>query len=549
MTHPFPSAMLLQVVAHTLAQAGFAGFKHSALEVLLDVLERYLGAVAARAAGAGETAGRTRATLHDAAYALDAMEIDVVQLAEFVQAGWTAKLANLDVDLRLDGVATLPIPHRQMDPGPNAVPTLPPAYPLRVPAAVLAGHAARDPLQRERLFVEPVDPPVIHALRAPSAPIAPAAAEPPRQASAETGTEDDAAPAAEEGLEVDLALLLSLDRVLNPPPRPAIASHPHIPTHLPALPGSSAFASAADTAGSNLLRSASSKPGASSSTGTAAWATTVQPPSPKRRKFGSSSDTPTSTPLDRKALLEMHRKGHRVPRPERANAALNGHAVPPSRPNPNPSAYLRKAKPGAAAAAGSKPSSLARAIAAANRASAAVPAPTPPSSATGVGTANAVPAPAKPAAGAAAASAWNPAAGTSTSVLRLLHRKPVSLATAPDALFTRGDGGELDPLLPNLALVASSTSAEDPPDEDNKAGTEEIHCICDQARVDDAGLMVACDSCGVWFHGKCVHITAAMVHDGLTWYCPRCIKAGKLHEIKAAAAAAAPGALMAGGAK
>jgi hypothetical protein len=52
--------------------------------------------------------------------------------------------------------------------------------------------------------------------------------------------------------------------------------------------------------------------------------------------------------------------------------------------------------------------------------------------------------------------------------------------------------------------------------------TDIINCICDNPTVDYGAFMIACDLCGVWFHGNCVNVAE---HDQVEeWYCRRCKK-------------------------
>ncbi|KAJ3282513.1 hypothetical protein HK104_010862, partial [Borealophlyctis nickersoniae] len=51
------------------------------------------------------------------------------------------------------------------------------------------------------------------------------------------------------------------------------------------------------------------------------------------------------------------------------------------------------------------------------------------------------------------------------------------------------------------------------------------NCVCETPTLDDGGFMIACDKCGVWFHGRCVGIP----HEGMQigdWFCPRCVGSG-----------------------
>lgn len=47
---------------------------------------------------------------------------------------------------------------------------------------------------------------------------------------------------------------------------------------------------------------------------------------------------------------------------------------------------------------------------------------------------------------------------------------------------------------------------------------EVINCICLEPRLNDGLFMIACDSCGIWFHGRCVGIH----FDISEWRCTRC---------------------------
>ncbi|RUS13318.1 hypothetical protein BC937DRAFT_95508 [Endogone sp. FLAS-F59071] len=68
------------------------------------------------------------------------------------------------------------------------------------------------------------------------------------------------------------------------------------------------------------------------------------------------------------------------------------------------------------------------------------------------------------------------------------------------------------------------------PDEDEAGKAEEINCVCsDQPHVDDGGFMVACDNCEVWFHGRCVGVTA--IAEDEKWFCPRCKTKGTVQGV------------------
>lgn len=49
-----------------------------------------------------------------------------------------------------------------------------------------------------------------------------------------------------------------------------------------------------------------------------------------------------------------------------------------------------------------------------------------------------------------------------------------------------------------------------------------INCICDNPTVDYGAFMVACDACGIWYHGSCVGIAETDQID--EWHCVWCIE-------------------------
>ncbi|KAJ3126452.1 hypothetical protein HK098_007504 [Nowakowskiella sp. JEL0407] len=52
-----------------------------------------------------------------------------------------------------------------------------------------------------------------------------------------------------------------------------------------------------------------------------------------------------------------------------------------------------------------------------------------------------------------------------------------------------------------------------------KAAVDTVHCICAPPECyNNSAFMVACDKCGVWFHGKCVDYKETSAE----WYCVRC---------------------------
>ncbi len=54
---------------------------------------------------------------------------------------------------------------------------------------------------------------------------------------------------------------------------------------------------------------------------------------------------------------------------------------------------------------------------------------------------------------------------------------------------------------------------------------EDLNCLCDEPN--GKGLLICCDECGNWFHGKCVGVTPALAEEldstGYDWVCARCV--------------------------
>ncbi|KAJ3361734.1 hypothetical protein GGF32_007058 [Allomyces javanicus] len=570
MAHPFPAAMLAQVVAHVLTQCGFTSFSQATVHVLVDVLERYLAEAGSRAAAVAELAGRSHVQLLDTVVALHALGEDVTALHEFVHAGWTKPLANLDVDLRLEKVPRLPVPVGGAAAAQGRVKDVKEreiaraqatGFPLHVSHDLLRDYFQSRPSLDAVLVVDPTPAP------------APAPDTEPEQRAAAVAAETADEPMAVDG-SVSAAATTDVEPPVRSPPlaptSPSLASPPlpppplpsiptahydaahfpaHIPTHLPPFPA--ADAARHDDFHLPFPASALPPPPAPPSSS--------QPPpsaSPKRKKIAvwtpatpataAADTTPALQHLDRTAILALHSRPIHVPNPKTGSMAAPATASAPApRPNPKPSAYLRKRQGKGQAAA------LQRAMRAADRANAEVEVPPPPPPTGEAGTGAAAPGTGngtEPTAGAPAAAtsaaappppptpstasspaplvgprtAPTPAIAGGTAVLKPLHRRAVVLATAGDALFAPAHSTDLNPLFPSLAVVPAAAD-----EHGGKRAADEIRCMCDHARNDDGGFMVACDACHVWFHGKCVGVALGVLQDGDQWVCPRCTRAGR----------------------
>ncbi|KNE65374.1 hypothetical protein AMAG_11012 [Allomyces macrogynus ATCC 38327] len=565
MAHPFPAAMLAQVVAHVLTQCGFTSFSQATVHVLVDVLERYLAAAGSRAAAVAELAGRSHVQLLDTVVALHALGEDVTALHEFVHAGWTKPLANLDVDLRLEKVPQLPVPIASTAQGrvkdieereiARAQAT---GFPLHVSHDLLRDYFQMRPSLDAVLVVDPTPAPVPDKeteLEARAAAVAAETADEPMAVDSPA-----AATIGEEHPARSPPLAPTSPSLASPPPPPPLplpsvptahydAAHfpAHIPTHLPPFPA----ADAARHDDFHLPFPASALPPPPPPISS-------QPPtvSPERQNHRPSGTAQTATPtattapdappvlqhLDRTAILALHSKPIHVPNPKTGSMAAPVTASAPApRPSPKPSAYLRKRQGKGQAAA------LQRAMRAADRANAVEVAPpltggtvtdmpAADGAAAGAGTSGeppaattaAAPPPPTPSSASSPAplvgprTAPTPAIASGTAVLKPLHRRAVVLATAGDALFAPAHSTDLNPLFPSLAVVPAAAD-----EHGGKRAADEIRCMCDHARNDDGGFMVACDACHVWFHGKCVGVALGVLQDGDQWVCPRCTRAGR----------------------
>lgn len=74
--------------------------------------------------------------------------------------------------------------------------------------------------------------------------------------------------------------------------------------------------------------------------------------------------------------------------------------------------------------------------------------------------------------------------------------------------------------------MTSPQDAEEATPAAQQAPEWEIRCVC--RTEDDAGFMIQCDTCGVWQHGDCVHISQADVPEH--YYCDFCERL--LHEVR-----------------
>ncbi|KAI9314189.1 hypothetical protein BX666DRAFT_1971270 [Dichotomocladium elegans] len=67
-----------------------------------------------------------------------------------------------------------------------------------------------------------------------------------------------------------------------------------------------------------------------------------------------------------------------------------------------------------------------------------------------------------------------------------------------------------------------SVTPPPPPPEDSEENVDIVRCICDNPTVDYGTFMIACDECGIWYHGNCVGVDLS---DNVEeWYCRNCKK-------------------------
>jgi hypothetical protein len=110
MPHAFPQAILMQVVAHTLAQSGCQSYSGRVLTILVDLMERLLVKLGSQCTMGAELSGRTHIQLKDVHVLLHEFHIDPFNLLEFVYAGWTCKILSSDTNLEFDSIPILPVP-------------------------------------------------------------------------------------------------------------------------------------------------------------------------------------------------------------------------------------------------------------------------------------------------------------------------------------------------------------------------------------------------------------------------------------------------------
>ncbi|KAI8369533.1 uncharacterized protein BYT42DRAFT_584786 [Radiomyces spectabilis] len=106
--------------------------------------------------------------------------------------------------------------------------------------------------------------------------------------------------------------------------------------------------------------------------------------------------------------------------------------------------------------------------------------------------------------------ATTPSSGTplSTPKIRFKIKVPEPsepAVTSPAPIVTT-------PKVPKVDTTVMSTS---------NAGGDIINCICENPTVDYGTFMIACDKCGVWYHGNCVGI--AETDQVEEWFCQRCV--------------------------
>ncbi|ORZ41469.1 hypothetical protein BCR44DRAFT_56372 [Catenaria anguillulae PL171] len=564
--HPFPPARLQPALAHTLSQAGFTHFSQHTLDVLCDLFERYLIHLASRAALHAHVANRAsaHANLIDVQAALADLNIDLESLREFVDAGWTKKLNHLDFDLALESVPAIPVPSKhQLTFYKEAALkddrwVLPPnfAWPLVVPCDMLLDHVEFDPL--DPLFV--------------SAPSASLTTDPAQDKDDDEHEEVSHRP---EGVEEGKLYPNRPPSAIDAVP---IYDHSgnvfpmHIPTHMPPFPGS--IPSASSTSVSGPARGFQHHLAASPTSITQhPWSATAAPTSPTRdttkkkstitvsgnakalasiaAKSSAAStataatDTNDNNTGESKVELDMDLvrtslggKQWRLPAPggdpmspTSASSSASSPSVqpPPLRANPNTSRHLRRRTtsppPPTAAAITKRPQRpktealLGRALQAATSLSRASSTPSAPS----------------PGAAAAADSTAPPNPTTYTpSLLPILHAPhPAAhlLATAyhADSLFTPSAAtaaphNDLDPVFPRIDLVpihSLGPRAKPIMDDILCAG-----CPLGDARktMDDGQLLVQCDKCKKWSHGKCVGVTKEAISAGTIseFWCSDC---------------------------
>jgi hypothetical protein len=101
-----------------------------------------------------------------------------------------------------------------------------------------------------------------------------------------------------------------------------------------------------------------------------------------------------------------------------------------------------------------------------------------------------------------------------TTISETVAVPPPSATTTPLDHPSSASPSKLNSSTPKQDL--DSIALEEKYDED------QIRCICANPTVDYGLFMIACDACGIWFHGSCVGMGPDTIPPGGSWFCHTC---------------------------
>lgn len=112
-----------------------------------------------------------------------------------------------------------------------------------------------------------------------------------------------------------------------------------------------------------------------------------------------------------------------------------------------------------------------------------------------------------------------PSSGTplNTPKIRFKIKAPEPATEEPEASKIQQQQQQQQSFSSQPPLSAPPPAATD---QSADGATDIINCVCDNPTIDFGTFMIACDKCGVWFHGSCVGVAESdQVEE---WYCSRC---------------------------
>ncbi|UJO18457.1 Lid2 complex component lid2 [Fulvia fulva] len=106
--------------------------------------------------------------------------------------------------------------------------------------------------------------------------------------------------------------------------------------------------------------------------------------------------------------------------------------------------------------------------------------------------------------------------GKANAPLHILHQHMQTVDNRNQACFDLTDKPR-GPIEPSSRAATPEDGAEPPPEGSNSS--RDVFCIC---RKSEAGMMIECELCHEWYHGKCLKIARGKVKEDDKYTCPIC---------------------------